>query len=287
MGYTGNITVEKKLYETTDKNIVRNLYLATEPYARQRHLLTKYHEAAYGSNPEFQFFLDAEFASIQDKDRFPELVKNILPQEVLAQLLKYTRSRCFDRFVIAVETLREKSATISLKQSVVEYKADGTRIMNIGRRYLDEVGTVITRQLYQDEDGQLLSRDTFIEACRFVDDDLKEKLGQIYDTLALYFSRYDAGRAYYDRKNDILKIVFQESAMYEKVDPQIAKYFCITSGEGYGGIGGCCFGVSFELKTKRDVQGFYKVASDFFTGDWWKDLGEDLDGFTLFLCAGY
>ena len=192
MGYTGNITVEKKLFETADKDIVRKLYLAVEPYAREKRLLTRFHELAYGSNPEFQFFLDAEFASIQDKNRFPELVKNILPQEVLAQLLKYTRSRCFDRFVIAVETLREESAAVSIKKSIVEYKGDGVKIMSIGRQYLNEMGTVINRQLYQDEDGALLSRDAFIEKCLYVDDSLKGRLRQVYDGYSARKPRADA-----------------------------------------------------------------------------------------------
>lgn len=108
-----------------------------------------------------------------------------------------------------------------------------------------------------------------------------------HHTLAVYLSRYEAGRSYYDREKGILKIVFPESAMYEKLSPELARYFCITPDGGYGGIEGCVFGVSFDLKTKKDVHGFYKVASDFFVGDWWKDLGEDLDGFTLSLCAGY
>lgn len=76
--------------------------------------------------------------------------------------------------------------------------------MSIGRRYLNEMGTVINRQLYQDEDGALLSRDAFIEKCLYVDDSLKGRLKQVYDTLAVYLSRYEAGRSYYDREKGLL-----------------------------------------------------------------------------------
>ena len=279
---TGYLIVEKELWKSEDVKIAAALYDVLAGYAGEHSLLTASHKLHYNDPVKYAGCLDADFTESQDKEMFLHLAGDIVPKEILEELSSYFGTDRFNRFRLNVSIPRDM-VSIMLSASLDENNFPPNFFLNTGRQFLFS-GTVLSRETYSGENGEILSTEEFLRKARAADGLNRTLLGQVYDIFRSYLTRYDKAKASYDEKKQILKIVFPRSAMYEQVDRKVASYFCLPSSER-SAISSISSSLSITLKTKADAERFFKMFPDCSCGSWWEDMDENLNGFEVHLYA--